>query len=101
MGQAIGSLKNSAPGFGGTNVADPGQTFGNMDSSQRGVSVIQGLGRGVGQGMQNMQGQQQAMQQGGGGAAMQAAPGAQPVDPSYFQPQQQSRRNQNMFFGGF
>jgi hypothetical protein len=99
MGQTMGNLKNSMPGLGGTDVADPGQAWGNMDSSQRGAAVIGGLGKGVGQGMQNMQGQQQAMQK-SGGAAMGPMPVAQAVDPSYFQPQQQSRRNQNMFFGG-
>lgn len=63
MGQTLGNMKNSMPGMGGTNVADPGQAWGNMDSSQRGAAVIGGLGRGLGQGMQNYQQEASALRQ--------------------------------------
>jgi hypothetical protein len=74
MGQAMGNLKNSMPG--GTDVADPGQSWGNMDASQRGVSVLGGAAKGLGQGMQNYQQQNSAMRQRGGGQ------GLMPMAPS-------------------
>ena len=98
MGQTLGNMKNSMPGFGGTNVADPGQAWGNMDSSQRGAAVMGGLGRGLGQGMQNYQQQNSAMRQPGGGG-IGPTPGAQPVDPNYFQPQSR-KRDDLSFYGG-
>ncbi len=94
----MGQLMNSTPGMGGTNVADPGQSWGNMDSGQRGASVIGALKNGIGAGMKNYGAQQQAIQ-GRGGAQMPQMGAQQPVDPGYFQPQQRSRNDLN-FYGG-
>lgn len=92
----MGQMANSMGG--GTNVADPGQSWGNMDSSQRGAQLLGGAAKGLGPGIQNYQQQNQALRQpqGGGMAPM---PGAQPVDPSYFQPQRRGPNNLN-FYGG-
>lgn len=100
----MGQLANSMGG--GTNVADPGQAWGNMDSSQKGAQMLGGLAKGFGKGMQDYQQQNAMMRQSQGGGAMPQMGGAQPVDPSYFAPspnafQQPQRRGPNMtnFYG--
>lgn len=56
--------------------------------------------KGLGQGLQNYsQGQQAIQQRGGGGGTMMPAQGAQPVDSSYFLPQQSIKPNP--FYGGY
>lgn len=122
MGQVLGSglgmgivnqFRNLGNSMGnGTNVADPGQAWGDMDSSQKGVELLGGLSKGFGKGMQDYQ-QQNAMMrqpQGGGGMPQMSAP--PPVDASFFMPsptgsapapiQQPQRRGPNMmnFYGG-
>lgn len=92
----MGQLMNSMGG--GTNVADPGQGWGNMDSSQRGAAVIGGAKNAIGPALQKY-GQQQQQIQGKGGAPMPQMSAVPPVDPSYFQPQKRGPNDLN-FFGG-
>src|SRR5258708_7185856 len=106
MGSTMGNLKNAMPRMGGGNVADPGQAWGNMDSSQKGAQLIGGAGKGLLQGVQNYSQQNAALRQPTSGPAMPQMGGAQPVDPSYFAPspnpfQQPQRRGPNMlnFYG--
>jgi hypothetical protein len=94
----FGGLKNSMPGMGGTDVADPGQSWGNMDSSQRAASVLGGAKNGLAQGLQNYSQQNAMMRQPQGGGMINPAQGAAPVDSSYFMPQQ-SRKPNSLFYG--
>lgn len=93
MGQMMSNLGNS-------NVTDPSQARpGDLDQSEKGARLIAGGTKGLAQGFSNYQQQNQAMRQGGGGGAMQVPGGAQPVDPSYFQPQRRGPNDLN-FYGG-
>ncbi len=69
-------------------------------NAQEWIARAGGMGlKGLGQGLQNYDQQNSAMRQPQGGGMMQPAQGAQPVDASYFLPQQS--RKPNPFYGGY
>jgi hypothetical protein len=93
MGQLGQNLQN-------TNVTDPRQARPqDLSGNEMGARLIAQGTRGLAQGFQNYQGQNQMMRQGGGGMGF--APQAQPqVDPSYFQPQRRGPNNLNFYGEG-
>lgn len=71
----------------------------NFSGSEWGARFLGRGTQGLAQGFQNYQNQNSMMRQGGGGGGMLNPVQAQPVDPSYFQPQQRGRNDLN-FYGG-
>ena len=89
IGPAVQNPKTFAPQPSGFSGAEWGTRMAGM-----------GL-KGLGQGLQNYEGQNAQMRQGGATGMMQPAQGAAPVDPSYFQPQNGQQRTRNPFYGGY
>lgn len=85
--------------LGNPNVTDPRQARPqDLDANEGAARLIAGGTKGLMQGFSNYQQQKQALRQPAGGG-MQIPGGAQPVDPSYFQPQRMGPNNLN-FYGG-
>lgn len=93
MGQLGQNLSN-------TNVTDPRQARPqDLSGSEMGARILAQGTRGLAQGFQNYQQQGQALRGGGGMPQINPMMQSQPVDSSYFLPQQRRGANNLSFYG--